>query len=299
MLSSYNSDMIIHRVFVLAGIGIHLLSGISQNELSVSLILAVLVSLVGIPHGAMDPVIAKDVGLMNTVKSSVLFLTAYLLIAVFVLVLFRMMPTPILVIFLLLSLYHFSVDWCVGNYRMQQMAMASLVITCPTLFHFDDVVTIFSILIPSVDASRLAYGIIVFFIIILPVLLSEFYSTNTEKKILSISVIVFSILLNPLLFFTVYFCFYHSPKHMVEIFSASQQSKIQVVLITLLIMICTLALAVLAFHHLSYDTISDSLTATVYLGLLSLTFPHMILIEYANYQRMKNTSSISADHLNG
>ena len=74
-------------------------------------VIAVLVAVLGLPHGALDPVAARRVGLWLTRTQLAGFAMAYALTAAAVIAVWILAPLASLVAFLLISAAHFGGDW--------------------------------------------------------------------------------------------------------------------------------------------------------------------------------------------
>ena len=80
--------------------------------MDLSLILAsCFISLVGLPHGALDPVIAHRCGLIHDLRSSVWFFAGYIIVVALVVLFWLTLPSASLLLFLLISCIHFGRDW--------------------------------------------------------------------------------------------------------------------------------------------------------------------------------------------
>ena len=91
--------------------------------MDLSLVLAsCLISLVGLPHGALDPMVATRYGLIRDFPSSVWFLTIYSAIVGLVIGFWLLLPSLALVLFLLISSLHFGRDW---KYKFRSVVLAT------------------------------------------------------------------------------------------------------------------------------------------------------------------------------
>ena len=80
--------------------------------MDLSLILAsCFISLVGLPHGALDPVVAHRCGLIHDLRSSVQFFAGYVIVVALVVLFWLQLPAASLLLFLLISCVHFGRDW--------------------------------------------------------------------------------------------------------------------------------------------------------------------------------------------
>ncbi len=114
-----------------------------------------------------------------------------------------------------------------------------------------------------------------------------FFNYKKVNILLSILTIVFtSITLNPLLYFLCYFCFFHSIKNYREsiylLNLKAKNIKNKVLFINLLL---TLLLALAIFNFYLKDSTEVKLTQITFIGLASLTVPHMILKSIINYKK--------------
>ena len=80
--------------------------------MDLSLVLAAcLISLVGLPHGALDPLVATRYGLIRDLRSTAWFLAIYTSIVGLVIGFWLLLPIVALLLFLLISAIHFGRDW--------------------------------------------------------------------------------------------------------------------------------------------------------------------------------------------
>ena len=98
------------------------------------------------------------------------------------------------------------------------------------------------------------------------------------------SIIVLNVFLDPFLAFTLYFCFLHSFRHSTKlIFELSKKFNKGFIIfvkkaIPLTSITAILYLVVLFFLQNSFS-LNESINKVIFIGLASLTFPH-ILLEY-------------------
>ena len=123
-------------------------------------------------------------------------------------------------------------------------------------------------------------------------LLSNFYYFIKDFKIINIlifldffSIIVLNYFLTPLIAFTVYFCFLHSFRHSISLITELNEKSLKSGATTFIkkampLTALTAILYVLSLYFLSnYYLLNDAIYKVIFIGLASLTFPH-ILLEY-------------------
>jgi len=248
---------------------------------TVAVMLAGVVALVGLPHGALDPLVAHKAGLWRTPAALAGFLAAYLLLAGAAGLLWFFAPIVALTAFLAYSAWHFSGDWR-GELPLGPRLCAGLaIVSASALLHADLVTQYFSLL-----AGPRGAAILVQFLpwIAVPALagmtiaaarcLRDQPRIGAELAVLAAAVVV----LPPLVFFLLYFCGLHSPRHLLH---AAQGLNRNVALTTAIgLTILTVALGALLFVLAPPGPLDDRLLQLTFIGLAVLTVPHMILIEH-------------------
>ena len=171
-----------------------------------------------------------------------------------------------------------------------------LIIIAPLNFHFVETINIFKMLF--VESERLYFFLdliektkIIPLTFILSTV-SSIYLFSKNFKIINISIFLdfFSILmlnyyLPPLLAFTFYFCFLHSIRHSISLIVDLNQINFKIGFLTFVkkalpITILTIFISLITLFFLSNSyVLDDAIIKIIFIGLASLTFPH-ILLEY-------------------
>ena len=267
------------------------------------IICLLLILTIGVSHGSLDHTKGKKLLQILNIKGMYIFYLLYILISISIIILWIFAPSTSLIIFLIVASFHFGKEdtkfLIEENSLLNQLLFflkGSLIILAPIFFHFDETITIFRYLLIDNEAFYLTLEFIeVNNIIYTGILLSTFSSIylflkNFEIKKITIFLDYFSILiinyfLSPLVAFTVYFCFLHSIRHSIslvyEIDKIDFKNGLKIfVKRALPLTILTAILCVIGLYLLnnSYD-LDNSILKIVFIGLASLTFPH-ILLEY-------------------
>ena len=138
------------------------------------LILLFTVTLIGIPHGYFDFLVAKY--LFSSAPSWLLkFIIAYLALSLVYLLIWLITPVVGLVTFLLMAMYHFAheeTENIESNNSLLALSVGSVPIIAPIIYHANDVFSLFSILLNEKlstillpDLYKYIYVILVLFII--------------------------------------------------------------------------------------------------------------------------------------
>ena len=99
-----------------------------------------------------------------------------------------------------------------------------------------------------------------------------------------LSILILNYFLNPVLAFTIYFCFLHSIRHSISLIKEINTNLKKGLPIfikkALPLTIITIFGYLIALSFLNnFNDLSDSIYKVIFIGLASLTFPH-ILLEY-------------------
>ena len=268
-----------------------------------SLICLFLILIIGVSHGSLDHEKGKKLFKILNIKSISFFYLSYVLISILVIFIWIIIPSSSLIIFLAVASYHFGKEdtqflISENSYfnKLLFFFKGLLIILAPMFFHFYETISIFKLLLVDNEIfySTLAFievNKILHLLIILSTLSSIYLFFNKfEIKKFTIFLDYFSILilnyyLDPLVAFTFYFCFLHSIRHSItlinEIDNQNFTNGIKVFTkkaLPLTILTAIFCLIGLYLLNNSYD-LNSSILKLIFIGLASLTFPH-ILLEY-------------------
>lgn len=250
-------------------------------------ILVGLVALLGVPHGALDPLVAYAAGIARSKAQLLRFIGLYLLQAAAMLLLWYLLPAGAFVLFLLLSIFHFSGDWKSDVPLWQRLAAAATIIAAPPLFHTQETARIFSALIPEATVPAVMtilqpLAVLAIGALMIGVVHSAQRSWLGAAELASLPLLAWA--LSPIPFFVVYFCGLHSPKHFLEIVERLKIQRNVVVAVSIGITLVTLAFCGAAFILLPTVSAHDRLVQIVFVGLAALTLPHMVLMCKVEWQ---------------
>ena len=274
------------------------------SNLNISpLICLLLILTIGVSHGSLDHVKGKKLFNILNIKKISIFYFSYVLIAISVIIIWLIIPSISLVIFLLVAAFHFGKEDTQflineNSYFNQLLFFLKglLIILAPMFFHFNETIAIFKFLL--VD-NEIFYSTLEFIEVnkILPIaiILSSLSSIclflrkfEIKKFIVFLdyfSILVLNYYLTPLVAFTVYFCFLHSIRHSITLIYEIDKNDFKNGLkvfgqkaLPLTILTAIFCLIGLYLLKNNYD-FNSSILKIIFIGLASLTFPH-ILLEY-------------------
>jgi Brp/Blh family beta-carotene 15,15'-monooxygenase len=248
-------------------------------------LLVVGVVLFGLPHGAIDPLVAKQAMGNLPFYSRTGFYVVYSLIALLYGVVWWCYPAATLASFLVISGFHFGEDWEGRFPNWTRLSYGAAVVTLPMLFHSREVMEIYSALGAS-DAGRFviasqAVALIAAPIAVFSALIQWRHRTTDLLEI--VAIVGGALVLHPLLFFVCYFCLLHSPRHLFETARATGVSTAgELVRAALPALILSVAGGLVFWVSLPPGTGDDRILRVIFIGLAALTIPHMILAAVAH-----------------
>ena len=269
-----------------------------NNFLSAPLCFLLIISF-GISHGALDNEKGKKLLRKFKIKNILLFYLSYIFVSLIILLFWFYFPTLTLSLFLIVAAYHFGKEdsEIMGPkknvfLKVIYFLKGSIVILAPLFFKYNETSNLFDIL--NFNLELLSYlnenNLIKIFFYISLISNLYFLIENIDENYDFIILDLFSInllfyLLSPLAAFSLYFCFIHSLRHTVSLcnnldkkslskgFKRFLKKALPLTIITAVIFI------IVVFIIIKYNTLDFALLNVIFIGLASLTFPH-ILLEY-------------------
>lgn len=250
--------------------------------------LAALVGVVGLPHGALDPLVARNAGIVDSPSTMRRYLLEYVGLALATAVGWWLVPGVALPVFLLVSALHFGGDWpWLG--RTSRTLAGITVVGAPIAFHPSAAVDLLTPLATQATAERIvdlvgrAAPVVLVSTLVLVGVRDRSATATFELGL----VVALSWLAPPLVAFTVYFCALHSPRHIGEVLDGTGVERRHAALTALLFTSLTIVGASIAWWALPSSVTSpdDTLLQIVFVGLAALTVPHMRTIRLARRGR--------------
>ena len=262
---------------------------------SLLLVSLLLILSIGISHGSLDHIKGKKLLKILGFKSSVVFYFGYIFVGLTTIIIWLLFPKLLLFLFLLIAAFHFGKEDSEflnkrKNFELIYFFKGSLIIVAPLLFHKNETLSIFKSLNFDITTSFLINNEILYFFILLSFISNIFLSLNKSfdaKSLLFmdfLSILILNYFLNPVLAFTFYFCFLHSIRHSISLIKEINTNLKKGLPIfikkALPLTIITIFGYIFALYILNnYNELSESIYKVIFIGLASLTFPH-ILLEY-------------------
>jgi Brp/Blh family beta-carotene 15,15'-monooxygenase len=256
--------------------------GAGMKEPALIALLAVGVVCLGVPHGALDPMIARTLWGTDRRLAMPGFLAVYTLLAVLCAAGWIAAPSVALSIFLAISALHFGSDWNRRGSFLSRAAYGGCVVTVPALHHGDAVRQIY-LALGATDASGIVRVSQVIACVVAAVAVLSLLPEMKRRwqDLLELAVILIAgMALTPLVFFACYFCLLHSPRHLAETArDVGLRGVGSIAKAAAPTVVATLLLAAVLWYFLPAAKLSNRVLEIIFIGLAALTVPHMLLSE--------------------
>jgi Brp/Blh family beta-carotene 15,15'-monooxygenase len=289
-MTNYNQINKNHTIFLFLISLFFLILSINIQLSSLTIICFFLIATVGVSHGSLDHIKGAKLLKIFRIKNKLSFYLIYIFISLVVISTWLLLPFFTLTIFLIVASYHFAKEDAVfGKIKRSKLSdlflflKGSLVISAPLYFHSYETIQIFEIL----DVKLNQYNINLIVVFIFLSLISNFFiNKNVFLSLLdSLTVLILNINFEPLLAFTIYFCFLHSIRHTLSLIkemnnkSLKKGSVIFLKKALPLTVVTAFGFLISVFLLNEYYLLNLAIIKVIFIGLASLTFPH-ILLEY-------------------
>ena len=258
---------------------------------------------IGISHGALDNIKGKKFLISLNIKEIYKFYIGYLILSLGVIISWIVIPTFSLILFLIVASYHFGkedTDFLIISKTKLNLILyffkGLLIVVAPLIFNFTETMNIFKLLLVENENFYSFLGYVeeknILYMLLLISLFTNLFYLFTKFKISNFvllfdffSVIILNYFLSPLVAFTIYFCFLHSFRHSISLIIELDDQNFKngffafcKKALPLTILTAFFYLISLYFLFIFYE-INDAILKIIFIGLASLTFPH-ILLEY-------------------
>ena len=252
-----------------------------------------LISIIGVSHGALDHVKGYKLIKIYKINNKYFFYPVYIFCCLLVIFFWIIFPSVTLILFLLVASYHFGKeDSCVGSIIKKRfinlfyLFKGSVVVVAPLFFHTEETLQIFKILGDNLILLHENFLISLLIISFIANFTIMQWSNNGGFFLADwVTIFALNTFFSPLVAFTIYFCFLHSVRHsfglIYEInnknfkdgFNKFLKKALPLTLVTAILFVVSVYILT------NYYVLDDAILKVIFMGLASLTFPH-ILLEY-------------------
>lgn len=235
--------------------------------------------LLGLPHGSLDLDIIKRERQMGGLATGALLLI-YLGLAGAMAAVWQMAPVAALSLFLIVAVVHFAEDWRELNSNFLAQGMAIALLSAPALLHLAELERLFEVVSGQRDGALIANLLLLLApmsVAVASVSVWSLWRTGFRDQARAGAMMLAGmILLPPVVGFAVYFCCYHSPRHLGEALLRVKSSPRAKWIVPLVTMAALGIAAALFAGEIRADLSAQAVTAS-FMTLSLLTMPHMIV----------------------
>ena len=258
-----------------------------------------LIFFIGLPHGSFDGAVASLVGFKNRIQF-LQFLFYYLILFLLVIIFWLHFPIVALTIFIIMTIVHFGLcDWT--NFKINKFKYSvsftygMTVIFGIIFFNENQSFLIFEYLTNDKIYLFQKYFLIPYFVTLLSIIYFIYLSFIEKKLRKGVIEILFLLSIfyffDPLLSFAIYFCFFHTYKHLKHLIKniyLNLNNKDFVIYTTLIFtLISWISGLGIVYYFVQNFSLYESILKVIFIGLAALTLPHMLLVDLIYRKRFK------------
>ena len=268
-----------------------------QDDLSLLFFCFFLILVLGVSHGALDHIRGKRILEPKFNKAwSILFFPGYIILGLTVIISWIAFPPVTLLLFLITAGYHFGEE-DLSFFKEMNGAIFTiisflkgfLIITLSFHYSFEETSLFFEYLM----VPQNYYGALIPFkstlfsvnLICLVAGLIYLFKDSINHLVLillEVLLITLSFIYLPLILaFSLYFCFLHSSKHIIglarELDGQDIKNGLKLFFVKAVPLTCITAIAAVLFVFLLSEKLDENIIKTIFIGLASLTLPHILL----------------------
>ena len=276
-----------YKIYLSFCFALILLEQFFSNDLEISVfIFATILLIGGLPHGALDFFILKNIFKTKNFISSLII---YLFIATVFYILFFLFPEIIFIIFLIYSAFHFGDSDFKDESQISKLGWGSMIICIPLVVDINSAEWFLNIFLNNQITLNRTYLITIIF-------LSSIFCFSSRRNILLKSLLICVYLITCLFSsifygFAAYFAGLHSVHHFKEwksnINNDSMMGLVLITSVSVLVVFFQLRFEVLPYPGF-LTGMNEEVLYNVIVLLGSLTVPHMILINRAESLKKLN-----------
>ena len=278
-----------------------------SNTAFLTIICFFLISTLGVSHGSLDDFKGQKLLKKYKIKNKFLFYFSYIFLTCAVIMCWKFFPSLTLFIFLIVASYHFGKEdtelFLFTTYAKQKVMSYGkytksyyffiffkgfLIIAAPLFYHYQETKNIFKILDSNFslheDFITIFFFLSVYAYIHFNFILNAGYDDGAVI-VDGVSILLLNCFFSPLIAFTLYFCFLHSVRHSISLISILDKKNLRkgaekfIKKSLPLTLITTIFFMIAVYFLTNYYVFDDAILKVIFIGLASLTFPH-ILLEY-------------------
>ena len=258
-----------------------------------------LIFFIGLPHGSFDGAVATLVGFRNKIQF-LQFIFLYLVLFLLVILFWLYFPIISLTVFILMTISHFGLcDWT--NFKINKhkysvsFTYGMTIIFGIIYFNENQSFFIFEYLTNDNIYLFKKFFFIPYLLTVFLIIYFIFLSFFEKKLRIGIIEILFLLSIfyffDPLLSFAIYFCFFHTYKHLKHliknIYLNLTNKKFVIYSTSVFTVISWFGGLGIIYYLVQNFSLYESILKVIFIGLAALTLPHMLLVDVVYRRRFK------------
>ena len=286
----FQSNVAIAASFIVALLSFGMDSHLSSTMLLGALFLIVIL---GVPHGSLDVLFARQTYQLVHVSKWLKFLLLYSVCCLLIITLWMLIPSLFFIVFLILSGIHFSDDINFPSNQLLKLCYGFAIITLPSIIHGAELIKLYAMIIDEGVAQQIVViskYLGIFLLGLLAVLIvRKKICIRTKFEILAISILFLTT--TPILAFTLYFCLMHSARHLIRshFFLAHANHK-EFIYSLIIPTLAVIIMGICIWYFKLTASVEKDLIQIIFVGLAALTVPHAWVLQRANFSKWATKS---------
>ncbi|MFK0731210.1 MAG: Brp/Blh family beta-carotene 15,15'-dioxygenase [Gloeotrichia echinulata HAB0833] len=263
------------------------------SDQSQIIITSILILILGVPHGALDAILAEKALNIKGILGWTVFLVEYCALAGIIVMVAYYVPFVFLAGFLVISVFHFSTDPAPSVPFVSRILYGGGIIFVPAIYYSDEMSRLFALLSGENAAAMIMDPIkllsVPWFLLLIGAAACQL-KADIYAAVEIVAVSILALLVPPLVSFTVYFCFMHSIRHILRsVKITGDYNAIYHVKMIGLPMGGVILTVFVSWFLLKDEPLDQRVIQIAFLGLAALTVPHMVIIERVKLKQGANT----------
>jgi Brp/Blh family beta-carotene 15,15'-monooxygenase len=286
----FQSNLAISASFIVALLSFGMDSHLSSTMLLGSLLLIVIL---GVPHGSLDILFARQTYQLVHITKWLKFLLLYSACSLLIIALWMLAPSLFFIIFLILSAIHFSDDINLSGNQLLKLSYGFAIISLPGVMHGAELTKLYAMIIDEGVSEKIVLiskYLGIFLLGLLAVLIvSKKICIRTKFEIIAISILFLTT--TPILAFTLYFCLMHSARHLIRShFFLTHADRKEFIFSLILPTLAVIILGAGIWYFKLTPSVEKDLIQIIFVGLAALTVPHAWVLQKANFSKWATKS---------
>ena len=280
---------------IAASLIVALLSFGMDSHLSSTMLLGALLLIVilGVPHGSLDILFARQTYQLVHVTKWLKFLFLYSVSCLLIIALWILFPSLFFVVFLILSAIHFSDDINLPGNQLLKLCYGFAIISLPGVIHGVELTKLYAMIIDEGISQKIVliskYLGIFLLGLLAALMMSKKINTRTKYEIAAISILFLTT--TPILAFTLYFCLMHSARHLIRShFFLTHAGHKEFIFSLILPTLAVIIMGAGIWYFKLTPSVEKDLIQIIFVGLAALTVPHAWVLQKANFSKWATKS---------